>query len=209
MAELGVEGRVNQDFDPLLIILPIYVVLVLSLIALAHYRRMKDVRKQKRDSLCYIDKATGEITMSGDKDQMELEKPKTGKADNTLNIPKNAPTSIGNMLDQLRLQSYKDKDEIHIHDDANKAVFVYKGKTAFAYSMDFWLRNQYQFKVGDVCVMAGDILSSHGNSAPSDLVMTRLADRWNIELKPCGTVKGSHLIGDPVLTKLDQFVQRI
>ena len=121
----------------------------------------------------------------GDKEQTEV--PKSVTSGDT--------TQVGN----IRLQKYTDKDVIHVHDDNCKLCFEYAGRRAFQLAIDSFLRSQHDFAIGTECVIPGK---------GADLVLERTDTRWLMKVVAKDSVKGI-LIGDPVVTALDEFAQRI
>lgn len=136
--------------------------------------------------------------MGSEKDQVEM--------------PKAVATGDQGLCDNLRLQKYKDKDEIHIHDDKDDLTFVYEGQRAFQLGMDTFIKDQHVYGPGDRCVIIGK-----AGSKRADLVLERTLTQWKMYLKPVGkpndpiinTFGTDHILCDKVIIALDEFVQRI
>jgi hypothetical protein len=99
-------------------------------------------------------------------------------------VPKvgSSTSSVGSgcTIGKLRLQAYM-KDEVHVHDDENNLVFVYKGKRAFQLGIDIFLKQQFIFKIGQECVIKGEKTVKAGVDA-ADLVLTRNISNWSMSL---------------------------
>lgn len=137
------------------------------------------------------------------KDQVEIPNKTVGTA---------GDTSIQN----LRFQSYKDKDEIHVHGSGG-LKFVYRGKRLFQLGMDLFIRSQQQYGVGDNVVIFGEDWTdpSMGKDTPANLVLNKTPHGWEFELvdrhkdlsQVCG--EGYDIICDKNIGRLDEFIQRI
>jgi hypothetical protein len=140
-----------------------------------------------------------------------------GDAKDEVAVPKvgSSTSSIGSgcTIGKLRLQAYM-KDEVHVHDDENNLVFVYKGKRAFQLGIDMFLKQQFTFKPGQKCVIKGEKKVKAGVDA-ADLVLTRNIGNWSMSLVKSGTLDATPdagnnaVVADEVLGILDEFVQRI
>ena len=105
---------------------------------------------------------------------------------------------------ELRLQSYKTEDEIHIHDDKAGLKFVYKGKRQFQLGMDLFVKSQHLYDFGQVVVVYGD--DGHN----SDLMLRKLNFGWEMSLVDKKDLRTyDDVICDKVIAILDDFVQRI
>lgn len=134
--------------------------------------------------------------MGSDKDQVEM--------------PKAIATGDQTLCDNLRIQKYKDKDEVHIHDDKGSLVFVYEGKRAFQLGMDTFIKDQHVYGPGDRCIVMGKT-----GAKRADLVLERTPTQWKMYLKPAGKAAEpnqfgtDHVLCDKVIVALDEFIQRI
>ena len=127
---------------------------------------------------------------------------------NETEIPKTTTRAqkAGTQVGSLR--SHTNNDEVHFHDDQNNMRFAYSGVRTFQVGMDAFLRfQQHYFAPGDVCLVRG--LADAGSRIAADLVLTRNEDGWEISLSPAGSTKEGYAIVDPVLSSLDDFVQRL
>ena len=127
---------------------------------------------------------------------------------NETEIPKTAARGkdAGAAIGTLR--PHTNNDEVHFHDDAGGLRFAYPGVRTFQVGMDAFLRfQQHNFAPGDVCVVRGK--ADGGSRKAADLVLTRKEEGWEIGLAPVGEVKEAYAIVDPVISSLDDFVQRI
>lgn len=127
--------------------------------------------------------------------------------ENECTIPKTkAVASDKTHIEELRL--HHQGDEVHVHDDKANLRFCYKGKRAFQLGTDAFIRRQHEYQVGTILVVVGADSAAKGRHA-ADLVYTRQEDGWTMKLVERGTVKGKEVICDPVISKLDDFIQRL
>lgn len=136
--------------------------------------------------------------MGGNKSEMEVPQAQAPVSE----------TTVGKGKGKVVLQEY-DKGEVHAHDRDAGLCFVFKQRRSFALGMDTFLKVQHTYPVGAVCVVYGD-KGKPSNGDPADLVLTRNPEGWEMSVLPAGTVPQPHsVLVDPVMTKLDEFLQRL
>lgn len=112
-------------------------------------------------------------------------------------------------LDNLRLQSYTNKDEIHVHDDKNNKVFIFNGRRRFQLGMDSFLKNHSNWMQGVKYIIKGERKTK---LVACNLVLEITPDGWTVELESIAdNTKHEHyvILCDPIIHVLDEFTQRL
>jgi hypothetical protein len=122
-------------------------------------------------------------------------------------IPKSS-MSKDTIIGDYRFQYYKEKDEIHVHDDDSKLVFVFKNGRQFQLGVDDFVRNSWRYKDQDTVVISGERNHSSSGGKIADLVLTKEGNRWVLTLAPSGSVVGKYIVADKTLVQLDDFINR-
>ena len=126
------------------------------------------------------------MSSCSDKDQVEVPKAVSPGAGETVKVGK------------LCLQNYKNKDEVHVHDDEKKLCFI-QSKRAFQLAMDNFLKVHHDMPMTVTCVFPGK---------GADLVLELEENNWVMKVVKKNSVKGP-IFGDSIVTILDEFCQRL
>lgn len=117
---------------------------------------------------------------------------------------KDGPTA---KLGAFRTHADYGADEFHVHDDKSGQRFCMAGIRRWEVSARDFLRTYHFFQIGTVVVFCGE--SKGKKHKNCDLVFTRTDNgAWVASLEECGSVTGNVHMGDPVITALDELVQR-
>jgi len=115
-------------------------------------------------------------------------------------------TAVGDKIGSLRF--HVNKGEVHAHDDAKGLVFRIE-KQIFQDHIDRFIGNHTQYTGHLEIIMRGKAQKKGDKRKPADLILRKGAHCWEASLAELGTETGDIVLGDPVISFLDKFIQGI
>lgn len=120
-------------------------------------------------------------------------------------------------IGEFRVQKDYDEDEFHIHHDDKSLKFVFGpakvgdveigGIRRWELAWDQFRHAQHDFKEGQSVLFQGGKVKGSKEKA-CDLVFARKGNKWKITLHRRGRHVADAVMGDEILTALDEWMQR-